>query len=89
MSDIILYRLFRDEHAKFNALKSDSDRRISDLIRLMEAKETENTKVLTELENKYEHKIADQMERYGRVPRIECAQSLLINALLFYFVICR
>ena len=65
--DIILlfYVIFcRDEHMKFNALKSDSDRRIADMIRLMEAKEKENTKVLTELENKYEHKIADQMERY-------------------------
>ena len=43
------------------------DKRIRELISSMEIKETDHIKILTELENKYEHKLADQLERYDRL----------------------
>jgi len=40
------------------------EKRIREVLMSVETKDADHIKVLTELENKYEHKIADQLERY-------------------------
>jgi hypothetical protein len=55
--------IFRDEKLAFKEMKLELERKITELGRAMTAKETEHVRVTTELENRYEHKLADQMER--------------------------
>lgn len=52
------------EKDNFEKQRIAFDRRIRELMAAIEAKETDHIKVITELENKYEHKLADQLERY-------------------------
>jgi hypothetical protein len=37
------------------------------MMSLLEGKDMDHIKIVTELENKYEHKLADQLERYDRL----------------------
>lgn len=52
------------EKESFEKQRSTFDKRIRELMATIESKESDHIKVLTELENKYEHKLADQLERY-------------------------
>jgi WD40 repeat protein len=52
------------EKESFEKQRATFDKRIRELIVSMEGKETDHIKIITELENKYEHKLADQLERY-------------------------
>eukprot|EP01032_Pedospumella_encystans_P021980 gene21980-24919_t len=44
--------------------KAAAEKRISDFANSVEAKDADNQKMRTELENKYEHKLAEALERY-------------------------
>jgi hypothetical protein len=52
------------EKEAFDHYKSAAERRISDFANSVEAKDVDNQKMRTELENKYEHKLAESLERY-------------------------
>ena len=52
------------EKDMFEKQRNKFDIRIRELLGTLESKENEHIKILTELENKYEHKLADQLERY-------------------------
>eukprot|EP01039_Chlorochromonas_danica_P002482 gene2482-2720_t len=52
------------EKDNFEKQRTTFDKRIRELMATIESKESDHIKVLTELENKYEHKLADQLERY-------------------------
>ena len=52
------------EKEQFEKHRSQFEKRFSDLVASVEAKEADNQKIRSELENKYEHKLADQLERY-------------------------
>jgi hypothetical protein len=52
------------EKENYEKQRLQFDKRIRELIATIEAKENDHIKVITELENKYEHKLADQLERY-------------------------
>lgn len=47
-----------------DAYKAAAEKRISDFANSVEAKDADNQKMRTELENKYEHKLAESLERY-------------------------
>ena len=55
------------ERAKLETTRSELDKRCKDLQATLEHKETENAKIKVEIENRYEHKLADQMDRYDRM----------------------
>ena len=52
------------EREAFDNYKSSSEKRIADFISNVEAKDADNQKIRSELENKYEHKLAESLERY-------------------------
>jgi hypothetical protein len=55
--------LNREREASDN-YKAAAEKRISDFANSVEAKDVDNQKMRTELENKYEHKLAEALERY-------------------------
>lgn len=55
-----------NEKAKFEKHKTDLEKRIKDLLYNSEIKELDHAKVKAEIENRYEHKLADQLDRYDR-----------------------
>jgi len=55
--------LNREKDASDN-YKAAAEKRISDFANSVEAKDADNQKMRTELENKYEHKLAEALERY-------------------------
>ena len=63
MNDLTL----ANERNKFEKRATDLDKKIKDLTLTIETKEIEGVKLRAEIENRYEHKLADQMERYDRV----------------------
>ena len=52
------------EREAFDSYKASSEKRIADIISSVEAKDADNQKIRSELENKYEHKLAESLERY-------------------------
>lgn len=56
-----------NERSKFEKRATDLDKKIKDLTLNIETKEIEGVKLRAEIENRYEHKLADQMERYDRL----------------------
>lgn len=52
------------EREVFENYKGAAEKRISDFANSVEAKDADNQKMRTELENKYEHKLAESLERY-------------------------
>jgi hypothetical protein len=55
-----------NEKTKFEKHKTDLDKRIKELLINNEIKELDHAKVKAEIENRYEHKLADQLDRYDR-----------------------
>jgi hypothetical protein len=55
------------EKELFEKQRGAFDKRIRELMSGIESKETDHLKILTELENKYEHKLADQLQRYDKM----------------------
>jgi organic radical activating enzyme len=55
--------IFRDEKLAFKEMKLELERTLTELGRAKTAQATAHVRVTTELENRYEHKIADQMSR--------------------------
>eukprot|EP01038_Epipyxis_sp_PR26KG_P006221 gene6221-8573_t len=52
------------EKENFDKQRVAFDKRIRELMSGIEQKESDHVKIITEIENKYEHKLADQLERY-------------------------
>ena len=52
------------ERESYENYKTASEKRIADFISSVEAKDADNQKIRSELENKYEHKLAESLERY-------------------------
>ena len=48
-------------------LQSTFDTRVRELLTVVGEKETEHVKITSELENRYEHKLADQYDRYDKL----------------------
>jgi len=47
--------------------RSTFEKRTREMMGVLEGKDMDHIKIVTELENKYEHKLADQLERYDRL----------------------
>jgi uncharacterized phage infection (PIP) family protein YhgE len=62
-NDIIV----KDEKMRYEHLRVEFDRKVRELLGVVEHKDAEHVKVTSEVENRFEHKIADQMERYDRL----------------------
>mmetsp|Transcript_15032 Transcript_15032/g.16277 ORF Transcript_15032/g.16277 Transcript_15032/m.16277 type:complete len:1892 (-) Transcript_15032:105-5780(-) len=60
MHDVTINR----EKENYEKQRQQFDKRIRELMIAIEMKENDHIKIITELENKYEHKLADQLERY-------------------------
>jgi hypothetical protein len=56
--------IVRDEKLRYEHLRIEFDKKVRELLGVCEHKDAEHVKVTSELENRYEHKIADQMGRY-------------------------
>jgi hypothetical protein len=52
------------EKENYEKQRLQFDKRIRELMITIEQKESDHIKIITELENKYEHKLAEQLERY-------------------------
>jgi len=56
-----------DEKDKYDSLQRDFDTRVKELLNLQSAKDSEHVKVLSEIENQYEHKLANQIDRFDKL----------------------
>jgi hypothetical protein len=56
-----------NERLTFESIKGESDRKVKELLASIQTKDMEHIKFTSELENRYEHKLAEQMERYDRL----------------------
>ena len=55
------------EKERFDSMQTKMENKIRDLIQSLDTKELDHVKMTAELENRYEHKLADQMDRYDRL----------------------
>jgi WD40 repeat protein len=53
-----------EEQIKYETMKQELDAKVAELSEFIDQKDVEYIKRSTELENRYEHKLADQFERY-------------------------
>jgi hypothetical protein len=56
-----------DERDRYESLRKEFDEKVKSLLSTMEMKEADSVKVVNDLENRYEHKLADQLDRYDRL----------------------
>jgi exonuclease VII large subunit len=56
-----------EEKQLFDSMRSEYERKVKDLLVSIENKEQDHVKVTSELENRYEHKLAEQLDRYDRL----------------------
>lgn len=56
-----------NEKEKFDVMQNRLDNRIRDLLNSIDVKAQEHVKMTAELENRYEHKLAEQLDRYDRL----------------------
>ena len=55
------------EKEKFDNMQTKMEIKIRDLNATLEAKGLDHVRMTAELENRYEHKLADQLDRYDRL----------------------
>ena len=67
MSSDRFEKTLSDEKERYEALRLEFDDKVKTLIAAIEEKETDSVKVVNDLENRYEHKLADQLDRYDRL----------------------
>jgi WD40 repeat protein len=60
-------RMLQDEKERYEALRLEFDDKVRTLLSTIEAKEADSVKVVSDLENRYEHKLADQLDRYDQL----------------------
>jgi len=56
-----------NEKEKFENMQSKMEAKIRDLMATLESKGLDHVRMTAELENRYEHKLADQLDRYDRL----------------------
>eukprot|EP00605_Chrysophyceae_sp_TOSAG23-4_P001800 GSChrysophyteH1.ASY1.ANO1.1990.1 assembled CDS len=56
-----------DERDRYEQLRGEFDEKVKSLLTTIETKETESLKVVADLENRYEHKLSDQLDRYDKL----------------------
>lgn len=59
--------ILQSERLRNERQRSELEKKLKELTLHSEARELENAKVKAEIENRYEHKVADQMDRYDRL----------------------
>ena len=59
-------RSLQEEKDRYEALRLEFDEKVKALSTI-EVKEADSVKVVSDLENRYEHKLADQLDRYDRL----------------------
>ena len=57
-------RAVHSERLKYDSMRHDLDARVRDLAMTVEQKDMDRLKMTAELENRYEHKLAEQIDRY-------------------------
>lgn len=55
------------EKERFDNMQTKMETKIRDLIQSVDTKELDHVKMTAELENRYEHKLADQLDRFDRL----------------------
>lgn len=58
-----------NEKEKYENMQNKMEVKIRDLVNTLEAKGLDHVRMTAELENRYEHKLADQLDRYDRLGR--------------------
>ena len=58
--------ILNNEKSKFEKERSTLEGKIRDLFIKIENAETEQVKIRSEVENRYEHRLAEQLDRYDR-----------------------
>ena len=56
-----------EEKDRYEQLRNEFDEKVKSLLQTIESKEAESLKVVSDLENRYEHKLADQLDRYDNL----------------------
>jgi WD40 repeat protein len=55
------------EKEKYENLQNKMENKLRDVLGMLEKKELEHVRLTAELENRYEHKLADQLDRYDKL----------------------
>lgn len=55
------------EKERFESMQTKMETKVRDLIQSLDTKELDHVKMTAELENRYEHKLADQLDRFDRL----------------------
>ena len=56
-----------EERDRYEQLRTEFDEKVKSLLTTIESKEADSLKVVSDLENRYEHKLSDQLDRYDKL----------------------
>ena len=56
-----------EERDRYEQLRTEFDDKVKSLLTTIETKESDSLKVVSDLENRYEHKLSDQLDRYDKL----------------------
>jgi WD40 repeat protein len=56
-----------EERDRYEQLRGEFDEKVRSLLTTIESKEADSLKVVSDLENRYEHKLSDQLDRYDKL----------------------
>lgn len=76
-----------NEKEKFENMQSKMESKIRELMSTLEAKGLDHVRLTAELENRYEHKLADQLDRYdklGEQDQIILSYHTFLMVCIFY-----
>ena len=71
------------EKEKFENMQNKMETKIRELMGTLESKGLEHVRLTAELENRYEHKLADQLDRYDKLGKYIIFYILKINVYFF------
>jgi hypothetical protein len=65
------HAVMNNEKEKFENMQSKMESKIRELMSTLEAKGLDHVRLTAELENRYEHKLADQLDRYDKLGELD------------------